>query len=415
MLVQEQLIEKMTNSSGLIEFLSRDVAFLGGPYSPMLSWLGSLGILIFFVWHVLKMRREVSFIRSSFETIRPRLLTLIKERGNIDRERFTQNTHKRTTSQGNSINNPNSRIDSDDLHALEVEMKEAPLFRNLWSQYRMTLIVEQVPWFMEPRIFSTKRAEEVFTQEALLTNRVNLPFYSQFPSLVTSIGLLLTFMALFIGLSKLHADGGEIIGIQGLINGLAGKFLTSIVGLIAANVFTFLEKPLVSQLMSDHHTFLGLIDRLFPRKTMEQILEQLTWVRGENQNERATPTRRETGGGQGMNGLAGPMANLTSVIQTLTRLQEDQHAETRQTIAELPVIMKEVLHEPIRELTDTVHELAKAVEHSQTEPRPHTPSFEQRPLLWKNADDVMDPFATIEPRKTKSWLRWPSITKSRLK
>ena len=346
----------------------------------MLSWLGSLGILLFFVWHVIKLRKEVTVVRRSFESIIPRLHTLIKKRGNIDRERFTQNS-KRTASQANPLNTTNTRVDRDDLHALDAEMEKAPLFQGLWSQYRMTLIMEQVPWFMEPRIFSTKRAEEVFTQEALMANRVNLPFYSQFPSLVTSIGLLLTFVALFIGLGKLHAEGGEIVGIQGLINGLAGKFLTSIVGLITANVFTFIEKPMVSMLLSDYHTFHGLIDQLFPRKTMEQILEQLTWVRGDHQSEGATTTRRETSGGTGMNGLAGPMANLTSVIQSLTRLQENQHAETRQTISELPRMMREELQAPFREISDTVHAFTQALQEMQTEHISSESTFEQRPLF----------------------------------
>jgi len=106
------------------------------------------------------------------------------------------------------------------------------------------------------------------------------------------IGLLLTFLALFIGLSRLHADGREIVGIQGLINGLAGKFLTSIVGLIVANLFTLFEKPMVYRLMNAHHSFLNLMDTLFPRKTMEQMLEQLTPVHGQQGRRRAAPDGR---------------------------------------------------------------------------------------------------------------------------
>ena len=93
---------------------------------------------------------------------------------------------------------------------------------------------------------------------------------------------------------------------RGLINGLAGKFLTSIVGLMVANLFTFIEKPMVSRLMHAHHDFLGLMDQLFPRKTMEQILEQLTSINGEHQGDRSTSGEpiREQGGGWGI-GLAG--------------------------------------------------------------------------------------------------------------
>ncbi len=356
------------------------------------------------------MRKEVRSVRHGFERIGPKLLTLINERGNVDRERFSQDLGKRSSSPGSHNQPEYSRVDCDDLHVIDAEMDRAPLFRDLWAQYRMTLILEQVPWFVEPRIFSTKPAEEVFTQKALIGSRVNLSFYNQFPSLVTGIGLLLTFIALFIGLGKLHAEGSEIVGIQGLINGLAGKFLTSIVGLIAANMFTFIEKPMVSQLMSVHHSFVGLIDRLFPRKTMEQMLEQLTWIRNGQQATQATAAHRESGGDVKMTGLAGPMANLTSVIQSLTRLQEDEHAETRQTISELPRVMREELQAPLRELTDTIHDLTKALQETPTLRSPTESAFEQRPLLWKNAAEMMDPSAEIHSAKTKPWLRWPRLS-----
>jgi len=326
-------------------------------------------------------------------------------------------------------------------------MEKEPMFRGLWSQYRMTLILEQVPWFMEPRIFSTTRAEQVFTQDRLMTNRVNLPFYSQFPSLVTGLGLLLTFIALFIGLGKLHADGSQIVGIQGLINGLAGKFLTSIVGLIVANLFTFIEKPMVSQLMNTHHTFLGLIDQLFPRKTMEQMLEQLTSMHGERQGtgSPASHQQQEPHSRLGADGLVGPTASLTSSIHSLKKLQEEEHRETQRILSDIPRVIRQELQEPLRELSDTIHDLTKALKNTKNslppveptlshlspvaknprspiepelEPRPRLVKkpplpaelmFDRRPLLWKVPSDLPSSQGT-RPKKTRSWPKWPDFS-----
>ena len=254
----------MTGISSLWEFLSRDAAFFGGPESPMLSWIGSFGIVLFFLWHIIRLRMDVSGAQRPFNRVRQMLIALADERGDVDRERFTNHALVGFAPPADQATSAPTRIDCDDLQAVETAMQKEPMFRQPWAQFRKTLILEHVPWFVEPRIFSTRRAEEIFTQDTLLSHRVNLAFYSQLPSLVTGIGLLLTFLALFIGLSKLHADGHDIAGIQGLINGLAGKFLTSIVGLIAANLFTLIEKPMVFQLMNEHHSFLSLIDKLFP-------------------------------------------------------------------------------------------------------------------------------------------------------
>jgi hypothetical protein len=290
-------------------------------------------------------------------------------------------------------------------------MQQEPMFRGQWAQYRMTLVLEQVPWFVEPRIFSTKQATEVFTQEALMANHVNFAFYRQLPSLITGIGLLLTFLALFIGLGKLHAEGSEIVGIQGLINGLAGKFLTSIVGLIVANIFTFIEKPMLSRLIKAHQAFLSLIDQLFPRKTMEQMLEQLTSRQGGQSKDGSISGMeiREHLGGWGTNGLAAPTANLTAAIQSLSKFQQDEHTETRRTVMQLPSIIKEELHGPLNELTEAIHDLTRLLKDAQNNPVGMDGPFDDRPLLWKTsayprASSHINFFERIGSWPKRSWL-----------
>ena len=400
----------MTNGFGVWEFFSRDVAILGGPSSPILSWLGAVGIVLFFLWHVRKLKREVTAVQQGFERVHPMLTALAHERKDVDRERFTQSRKTASLSQTKQgMASRTVRSDVEDLRSLETGMEKDPMFRDGWAQYRMTLILERVPWFLEGRIFSTKRAEDVFTQEALFAHRVNLSFYSQFPSLVTGLGLMLTFLALFVGLGKLHAQGSEIVGIQGLINGLAGKFLTSIVGLMVANLFTFIEKPQIARLMSAHHRFLGLIDQLFPRKTMEQMLEPLTSIHGQPQEGRAPSSEgiHHPNGDWGMTGLAGPIASLTTGIQSLTKMQEEAQAETRRMRSELPGAMRGELHTPLRELTDTIQTLTKVLTEMQQNQASVNPAVSSRPFLWNVSADSHAAQEETPSEKPKSWPRWP--------
>jgi hypothetical protein len=353
----------MTDMSSLWEFLSRDAAFFGGPQSPMLSWIGSFGIVLFFVWQVLRLTWEVSSAQRPFDRVRSVLVTLANDRGEIDRDRFTSRELVGFAPPAGQPASSATRIDCDDLNTLETALQKEPMFRQPWVQFRKTLILEHVPWFVEPRIFSTRRAEEVFTQDTLLGHRVNLAFYNQLPSLVTGIGLLLTFLALYIGLSKLHADGHEIVGIQGLINGLAGKFLTSIVGLIAANLFTLIEKPMVFRLMNAHHSFLGLIDKLFPRKTMEQMLEQLTPVHSVRREGRQAigGELRERVERMGTDSLAAPIAELTSAVRSLTKWKQDEQATAQRMATELPRVIREEFTAPMKALNDSLHELTTSL------------------------------------------------------
>jgi hypothetical protein len=315
------------------------------------------------------------------------LHALANERREMDRDRFTHYPGKGFSTHADRAASSLRRLDCEDIQTLDSGMQQEPIFRGPWAQYRMTLILEQVPWFVDPRIFSTRPAAEVFTHEALITKHVNLAFYRQFPSLVTGLGLLLTFLALFIALGKLHVEGGEIVGIQGLINGLSGKFLTSIVGLIIANVFTFIEKPLMTGLVNTHHEFLGLIDQLFPRKTMEQMLEQLTTIQRNHPEDQSISGGefQEHIGGRAMNGLAGPTANLTAAIQSLSRLQQDEHAESQRTVTQLSRLIKEELHGPLGDLSDAIHGLTRLLKHTQNTPVLMPIPDDDRPLLWKNS------------------------------
>jgi hypothetical protein len=349
----------MNSLSSLWEFLSQDTAFFGGPQSPMLSWLGSCGIVCFFVWQLIRLTVEVARARRPFDRVRPMLTALAHDRGDVDCERFTSRALVGSTLQMHHTASASTRIDCDDLQSVETAMQKEAMFRHPWVQFRKTLILEHVPWFVEPRIFSTRRAEDVFTQDTLLSHRVNLTFYNQLPSLVTGIGLLLTFLALFIALSRLHADGREIVGIQGLINGLAGKFLTSIVGLIVANLFTLIEKPMVFRLMNAHHSFLNLMDTLFPRKTMEQMLEQLTPVHGEQGRRRAASGKESWDPFEGSrtDSLALPIAELTSAIRSLTKWKQDEQEARRRVTDELPRLLREEFTAPMNALNDSIHDL----------------------------------------------------------
>jgi len=109
----------------------------------------------------------------------------------------------------------------------------------------------------------------------VLSRSLDLGYVAQIPSLLTGFGLLMTFVAICLGLSRLHADGTTISGVQGLVNGLAGKFLTSIVALVCANVFVLLERPAVGRLLARHREFVALLDESFPRRTPEDLLDAL--------------------------------------------------------------------------------------------------------------------------------------------
>ncbi len=349
------------------ELLSEDVALWDGLHSPMLSWLGSLGILAFFLWHAVSLVINVSVVQRCYGRVWPTLKKLAVGRKTVGQEwQSIQAMAESDRQLGRPLPRP-SRIDLDDVQTLDAAMRREPLLEQAWFHYRKTFVIERTAWFIEPRVFSTRTASEFFTQDVLAA-RLNVPFYHQLPSLITGLGLLFTFLAILIGLSKLHADGSQIVGIQGLINGLAGKFLTSIIGLICANLFVLIEKSLFHRFTLTQQRFLTLLDELFPRKTMEQMLENFNPAGQSSITAVASPQPAvpadlpERLAAAVGDRLTGAISALTTTVQGLTVRGNGESPSAYEHLAEdMARAMKREMAAPIHELNQAIQELARSV------------------------------------------------------
>ncbi|MDH5666388.1 MAG: hypothetical protein OEY86_00050 [Nitrospira sp.] len=248
-------------------WLIQDIAVFGNFQSPLVSWLGAAGIVSLCLWHGVALLRGVQRIRSGVERLEPRLQRLVQARQAVSSEWISLSALAKKPSPGNP-SSP-SRRDLDDLEELDRMMRNESIFAHEWLSFRKTFVIDHPSWFMEPSVHAGKSAVGFFPFETVCADRLNVRFYQQLPSILTGIGLLFTFVAILIGLSKLHANGSEIEGIQGLINGLAGKFVTSIVGLACGNAFLILEKSLWHRLAGRYRRMVSLLDEVFPRQVQE--------------------------------------------------------------------------------------------------------------------------------------------------
>jgi hypothetical protein len=306
-------------------------------------------------------------------------------------------------------------VDLDDLHTLDKAMRREPRLEQAWLHFRKTFVVERTAWFIEPKVFTTRTAAEFFPRD-LLNSRLNLAFYHQFPSLITGGGLLLTFLAILIGLSKLHADGSHIVGIQGLINGLAGKFLTSIVGLLCANVFVLLEKSAMHRLATTQQQFVTMVDELFPRKTMEQMLENFTPGAGSASAQAQAAVGAVPGdlgdrlAGSLSDRLSPTVTALREAVEVLARREHGGRTGAPDRLAEdLSRVMQETMAAPIQQLNQAIQTLARSVEELKRDRslKPDTDEFE-----FDSLDEVPTPeveqrlHQDDEPDDSMLGLRW---------
>ena len=101
-----------------------------------------------------------------------------------------------------------------------------PAWRNFEAQ-----MLRQSDAAGQPRWWATESADSAFSAMAVIEPRLNQSFFAAVPGMVTGLGLLCTFVAILVALLDVRLVAGQFQGLDNLISGLSGKFLSSIVAL----------------------------------------------------------------------------------------------------------------------------------------------------------------------------------------
>ncbi len=166
------------------------------------------------------------------------------------------------------------RLDETAYNKLDDAFLKNDLLGHSWKEFSETVIKEKVDDTIN--IWNSRQAEDFFSFDKIVLPKLHLTFLEAVPGIVTGIGLLGTFIALFDGLQNLHVETDmQVTGIGGLINNLSSKFLSSIIGVSAAVFFLIFEKICVGTLENKCHELERRLNDLFPRVITEGLLTKL--------------------------------------------------------------------------------------------------------------------------------------------
>jgi len=112
-------------------------------------------------------------------------------------------------------------------------------------------------------------AREILPEESVSERYYHAGFHESVPGILTGLGLACTFVAILIALTSLRVtvtnDMETVVGIKQLIEGLAGKFLTSIVGLLLSMVFLTTERKWCERrLTQSYEDLIDAVSHLIP-------------------------------------------------------------------------------------------------------------------------------------------------------
>lgn len=172
---------------------------------------------------------------------------------------------------------------------------------SLWNEFDESLIKTTNHFTGAIAYRNSIDAEHFFHKKNLLTH-IGSKFYAAVPSILLGIGLIGTFLGLFVGLVQLNIDdaNGLQSSMKAMIHAAGVKFASSIWGLGLSLVFTVLDKRWEQGLETKIEQIHELINYAFERRTAEQSLEDIFVNSGEQRDA--------------LNSLAGTLTNV--IIET---------------------------------------------------------------------------------------------------
>ncbi len=127
----------------------------------------------------------------------------------------------------------------------------------------------------EDHFWSSESANLAFSPQVVIDPYINRGLYSAVPGIVTGLGLLFTFLAILIALLDVRLVNSRVQGLELLIQGLSGKFLSSIAALLSATVIVVVEKRLFYGLDKTRTRLVAVVDGIVPRLSSTRILVDL--------------------------------------------------------------------------------------------------------------------------------------------
>ncbi|OPY77528.1 MAG: Chromosome partition protein Smc [Syntrophorhabdus sp. PtaU1.Bin153] len=215
--------------------------------APVFSWLVSAGLIVYSVWVFLRQLRE-SRIRQRALSIADRRLTLLRKGCSAIQDRRTG-------------------LSGLFLAEIDKVFNDLPSLRAEW-QVILSSVISRADRNGDERFWITDDIGSVFDESAAPSNQG----YRNASAIITGAGLLATFLAILVALLDVRLANNRIQGLDLLIQGLSGKFLSSVVAVACATALVFFEKGLFHPARVSSLALGATLRSLLPRLTPSQIL-----------------------------------------------------------------------------------------------------------------------------------------------
>lgn len=155
---------------------------------------------------------------------------------------------------------------------VDAALSKSELLAPAWKAFEKTLTNAK-----DGKVYSTTDASEFFNVTGL-TRGMNMTFWQGYGGIFTGLGILGTFAGLTSGLSGVNMTSGNIDVLKGsianLLSGVESAFVTSLVGIGCALVYSGVHHYLLVKLQENVRRLTEELDKKFPRRSIEGWLSK---------------------------------------------------------------------------------------------------------------------------------------------
>jgi len=326
----------------------------------------------------------------------------------------------------------NCGIDSAAIERLNKLFMEVPFLVEKWQDYSSKLIhraaARQVfertasavpaPAFVSEdgekrrrkedneQVWRTESAASIFPEETFWGNVFNQRHFNSIPGIATGFGLLMTFSAILVGLFDVNIVDNRVYGMENLIGGLSGKFVSSVTALFSATIFVILEKKITHTFTVARMDLINEIDALVPRRSESHQLYDISRILTEHMNaSRSANTElvNVLANSSGQN-LGPAIERMSEAIESMSSNKESSNEGMVTAISEMNVLLKKMSERAEKEsVSGQMESMIQGLQQSLTE------SFERSIKELGNSikggadsqeDQFSKAFAMVEERAT---------------
>jgi hypothetical protein len=282
---------------------------LFGLKAPAFSWMVSAVLVLYCIYVYLEYRRESRERKGVLAAAEKRLRSL-QPRGSAS---------------------PGRGMSRQLYEAISAVFDGLPLLQAPWQNIR-SFIIAKTNETGEEQFWVSEEMGNILNGAGMIDSQS----YKTAPTVISGIGLLATFLAILVALLDIRLTNNKVQGLDLLVQGLSGKFLSSVVAVACATLLIYAEKGVSRPVAAHLASLTSTLKNLVPRLVQAQVLSDLhAEISGQSKIFRSIAGEIASELRRGLNeGLGPAVERMASAASDLGRFMRESEAKGRESMTD---------------------------------------------------------------------------------